>query len=63
MLKEKKIPGTKSQPKYLGPFTAERVTPSSIEYTPIQTGKSKTKKIPNRLAKKYFSKEKVITNF
>ena len=58
VLKEKKIPGTKSQTEYLGPFTAERVTPTSIKYTPNKI--SNTKTVSNHLAKKYFCKEKVL---
>ena len=52
--KEKKIPGTKSQRRYLGPFIATNVTEKYVTYTSEKHGK-KVKKVAIHLSKKYFS--------
>ena len=49
--REKKLPGTKQQPKYLGPYKILKITKSHLLISP-KDGKRK-KNIPIHLAKKY----------
>ena len=61
MSKVKKLPGTKTQYKYTGPFVATKVTDTHISYTgnTLKSNKQKYLKVPIHLTKKYFSKIKV----
>ena len=53
--KAKKIPGTKEEKKYTGPYTVEEVRPSHLVARKDQN--TKTTKLPIHLSRKYYSRE------
>ena len=50
--KDKKLPGTKEQPKYFGPYEVENVTKGHVVVSKL----GKHKKIPFHLTKKYLQR-------
>ena len=50
--KDKKLPGTKQQPKYFGPYAVENVTKGHVVVSKL----GKQKKIPFHLTKKYLQR-------
>ena len=48
--KDKRLPGTKTQPKYFGPYPVEKVTKGHIV---VSKDAKKSKHVPLHLAKKY----------
>ena len=56
--KLKKLPNTKTQPKYLGPYTVERVSGENIIIL-ITTvaGKTREKRVPVHIVRPYFERD------
>ena len=50
--KDKKLPGTKTQPKYFGPYDVETVTKGHV----VVSKSEKSKKVPLHLTKKYLQR-------
>ena len=53
MGKDKKLPGSKTQPKYFGPYKVEKVTKGHVIATDHI---KKSKKVPFHLTKKYLQR-------
>ena len=57
--KAKKIPGTKEEKKYTGPYKIEEATPSHLIVRKDQ--KSKAKKLLIHLSRKYYSRKQPVS--
>ena len=55
--KDKKLPGTKTQPKYFGPYPVEKITKGHIV---VFRDEKKTTKVPFHLTKKYLQRNSQV---
>ena len=56
MPKLKRLPNTKKQPKYLGPYTISEVTNSNVTISKEELGTNRDKKIPIHIVRPYFQR-------
>ena len=55
--KLKKMPKTKNQGKYVGPFTASKITDSHVVISHKELASNKDKKVPIHIARVYHERE------